>query len=500
MATLAQLYEDNLHPGAKRLWGLAKDAGLQVSFPAVEKWLKSQERHQEYKQNAMDKPKNWFKITDVPNSFAVDSILKGDFNKDKFGNEGFRGFLLFIELTTRKVYAYPFKSGSQNSPPEASEARDIFERFDNARKAEEHPVARISGDNGKEFDNALVQDFLHNHFITTYFHRPEDHRANGTLNIAARILNRSIGRTDWLKKLPTAVKLWNSHVLRTIKDSPNTLENDVVKRQQVRADAQKHNHEVWARTNLTKSDAHPIVLRYLRRNTEDKGLFEKEGKNFVGDFKVLGRKGWSHQLDTGRAYRPYELQKSHKTELDTSDSAYRVQEKEKEANRKEAMTERKLAQDLGKTRSEPVDREMRKRAPPPAKALPPPAEPKRKVAKVDKTTIPKKLLDWDFGETRKNADSLRFKVEWEPTREFKEHWENQKSAFEKWDDDKDLYISWWPYAVAFAEGYSVESQNNFKPSDPRARELVKDLVRRSRLSGEMTEREAVIIQTRYGLI
>ena len=75
MATLAQLYEDNLHPGAKRLWGLAKDAGLQVSFPAGEKWLKSQERHQEYKQNAMDKPKNWFKITDVPNSFAVDSNI-----------------------------------------------------------------------------------------------------------------------------------------------------------------------------------------------------------------------------------------------------------------------------------------------------------------------------------------------------------------------------------------------------------------------------------------
>ena len=164
------------------------------------------------------------------------------------------------------------------------------------------------------------------------------------------------------------------------------------------------------------------------------------------------------------------------------------------------MTERKLAQDLGKTRAEPVEREVRKRAPPPAKALPPPAEPKRKVAKVDKTTIPKKLLDWDFGETKKNADSLRFKVEWEPPRECKEHWENQKSAFEKWDDDKDLYISWWPYAVAFAEGYSVESQNNFKPSDPRARELVKDLVRRSRLTGEMTEREAVIIQTRYGLI
>ena len=91
-------------------------------------------------------------------------------------------------------------------------------------------------------------------------------------------------------------------------------------------------------------------------------------------------------------------------------------------------------------------------------------------------------------------------MEWEATPEFKEKWGAQKSAFETWNDDKGLYISWWPYAVAFAEGYSVESQNNFKPSDPRARELVKDLVRRSRLSGEMTEREAVIIQTRYGLI
>jgi hypothetical protein len=56
-----------------------------------------------------------------------------------------------------------------------------------------------------------------------------------------------------------------------------------------------------------------------------------------------------------------------------------------------------------------VEREVRKRAPPPAKALPPPAEPKRKVAKVDKkkTTIPKKLLDWDFGETKKNAAAFQ---------------------------------------------------------------------------------------------
>jgi hypothetical protein len=141
-AALKKLYDENMEPGARQLYLAARKAGLTVSEKAVKEWLRTQDHYLEHTQNGMDKRSNWFKITDVPNSFAVDAILRGDFNKKQ--NEGYRGFLIFVELTTRKVYAFPFKTGSENSPPTDKESLGIFQRFEAERKEEGHPVARIS--------------------------------------------------------------------------------------------------------------------------------------------------------------------------------------------------------------------------------------------------------------------------------------------------------------------------------------------------------------------
>jgi CheY-like chemotaxis protein len=101
-------------------------------------------------------------------------------------------------------------------------------------------------------------------------------------------------------------------VLRTIKSSPEFLETPKLERQDVRQNALAHNRDVWDRTAL---ENHPTVKRYLRRNTVDKGLFEKEGKNFTGDFQVGERQGYSYTLKKpdgsllSNAYMPYELRK-----------------------------------------------------------------------------------------------------------------------------------------------------------------------------------------------
>lgn len=233
----------------------------------------------------------------------------------------------------------------------------------------------------------------------------------------------------------------------------------------------------------------------------DKGLFDKEGRNYTGDFQVEGRKGWSHLLrnpdgSSAGAYRPYELRQTGKTEFDNEQSTYKKQQAAIEENRKEQLVERKLKQDLGAVRAMPVKRAQRNRAAPTKAAAPAPKKQRNKA--VDKTTIPEKLLDWDFGVSRKNKDALRFKVQWKPTPEFIEKWLSQKNAFERWDTTNNVFISWWPYAAAFKEGYSVETQNNFKPAE--AKGLVADLVKRSVQSGDMDERTATIIQTRYGLL
>ena len=77
-AALKKLYDENMEPGARQLYLAARKAGIIVSEKAVKEWLRTQDHYLEHTQNGMDKRSNWFKITDVPNSFAVDAILRGD--------------------------------------------------------------------------------------------------------------------------------------------------------------------------------------------------------------------------------------------------------------------------------------------------------------------------------------------------------------------------------------------------------------------------------------
>lgn len=436
---LTRLYNDLLQPGARQLYLTAKKAGLTVSEKYVRDWVKGQEHSLEYASNGKDKPVNWFKITDVPNSFAVDAIIKGDYNKKQ--NEGARGFIMFIELTTRKIYAYPFTTGSENSAPVAQEAKGIFERFQAERKSEGHPVARISGDNGKEFDNNLVQNFLRGKYIETYFHRPEDHRANGTLNAAARFLRKRIGNNSivWIDKLAPAVRVWNDHIIRTIKNSPDVLEDDKTKRDDIREDALAHNQKVWAKTSFVDN---PIVKRYLRRNTQDKGLFDKEGKNFVGDFKVGERKGYGYLLSKpdgsilANAYRPYELRKANQNAFNDERQKYTEKQAQEEANKVAKTVARKSQRELGKAPEKRVVNEKREVKQPERIN---PSQKQQKIAKppkLNESSIPIKILTH-----RGSGDALEFHIQWKDTPQFRKKWANDPRV------DLATQTSWQPWYV-----------------------------------------------------
>ena len=191
------------HVGAQQLYKRAREQGVAVTLKAVQEWLQRQELHSTFAHNGMDRKPgrrkwgrdqpqpigNQFKITDVPNSYVADSVFMDAYKKL---NQGYRGYMLFIEITTRRMSAYPFKTGDDKSPPTAQEAREIIARFDAERVAEKHPMARLSSDQGTEFSNRLVQGFLHEHMVQQYFHRAEDHRANGLLNAAVRVVRRII--------------------------------------------------------------------------------------------------------------------------------------------------------------------------------------------------------------------------------------------------------------------------------------------------------------------
>ena len=143
------------HVGAQQLYKRAKEQGVAVTMKAVREWLQRQELHATYAHNGMDRKPgrrkwgrdqpqpvgNQFKISDVPNSYVADSVFMDAYKKL---NQGYRGYMLFIEITTRRVSAYPFKTGDDKSPPTAQEARDIIARFDAERVAEQSCFGTVS--------------------------------------------------------------------------------------------------------------------------------------------------------------------------------------------------------------------------------------------------------------------------------------------------------------------------------------------------------------------
>ena len=417
-ALLEQVYEEKGHPGQRELYVQAnKEAKMQgqkpITHEQIKNWLKRQSKGQLFAPNTLDRRSNYFKITADPNTYAVDSIMKDDGLKSK--NSGYIGFLLFVELTTRKSYAYPFKTGP---PPTMTEALEIFKRFDSDRKQDGHPVAHINSDNGKEFDNTAVRRFLKDNLVGQYFLRPEDHRANSILdNVAKYVRQKLLHHTNWVKVIDHTLKIWNDHTIFQLKGSPDVFWDDKEKRQEIRANALKHNKEVWERNKVKEDDA---VKRYMRRNTTDKGLFDKGGQNWTTEnYKVGERQGYSFLLKDveGRAlknaYRPYELKHIPKEEFVAEQNQKDTERMEREELKKAARNQRRVKKELGKEAPTKIVRERRQvKAPQVLNMKPQPTKARQKKVGIQPkkgklVRVVEKVIQYRYWRKK-----LEFKVKW----------------------------------------------------------------------------------------
>jgi hypothetical protein len=257
---------------------------------------------------------------------------------------------------------------------------------------------------------------------------------------------------QWLPRLKPAVDLWNQHILRSVKSTPDHLENDKLDRQDVREKALAHNKEVWNRTALHN---HPTVKRYLRRNTADKDLFEKEGKNYVGDFQVEERQGYSYLLKKpdgsmlSNGYRPYELRRVPEGKFTLEKQAYQEEQQQQEANKKAKNVARKVRQEVGKEPAAPRPRAERPRLAP-EKPVVAKQQLKKSVEKqADAVDEPLKILDHDWG-TGKKRENLRFLIQWKDTPAFRAKWGASKALFQRWDDS--VIASWQPWTALTQRG------------------------------------------------
>ena len=416
--------------GANQLWIDAKEMiaerglALKISLEAVKHWLRNQESYQTNAPNGLDKPWNRFQITDSINSYQADAIIEDSLKRM---NGGYRGFLLFVEITTRKAFAFPFKTGSEMSPPTAEESLAIFKKFEDERMAAGHPIRKISGDQGKELTNRLVQDFLKSHEIQTWFHRPGDHRANGLLNSVARYIRRLIhmdlydkSSGKWVDNLQHAVNAWNKHSptdRSLLPAKPDAMADSKSLQQGVRLNALEHNNAVWDKTELTN---HNIVKRYLRRDTKEKGKWAKEGANFEGEYRVVGKKGYSYELEDDKGfrlpqtYRPYELRTVPEAHRFGKEQA--VKEKPVQAARREARVQRRVKKAVGKGFQERIVEEPRTiQKPKPVEEIVSTKKQRRENGPVKAAAkrgevlrIVEKVLQHKF-----TGETLLFKVKWQ---------------------------------------------------------------------------------------
>jgi len=512
--------------GADKLYLAARKQGVQTTLAKVKAWLQTHKTYQNNAPNPRDKKENWFKITDKPNSWVADSVFLRQYAKVP-GNGGYVGFLLFMELTTRQVYARPFKTshvydtGSADDDIQIVDDKDVKGIFEivkefvawtinpdpghkipdpnnpNALIAIRHPISTFSSDNGKEFDNKLVKNLFATKGIEQRFHRKEDHRANGLLNNAVRILRRNLfdhwsheGNTVglWVPHLQDAVKNWNTHYNRDVKASPDDLKDDPDSQDQIRQAARAWNKDVWNRTALA---GNATVLRYLRRNTEDKGLFAKEGRNWSEPYTLGARStqrapsSYSYQLldhagnkyKDGRSYRPYEL----KTVLGRTVEPPKVDKME--AIAKENRVERRLKQ-AGVAQEAVVKEPRAVRAPTRLEE----EEEQQPEQQQKQDSVPERILDYDWGETQQRAvkggveewQPLRFLVKWKPTPEFIKHWSKYQSLFQTWDVSAKNYVSWQPNDKDWNSGKTV--QTILSPNSIYNRQLVLDFITAAKLS------------------
>jgi len=525
-AALNKIYTDPIKGGGgiDKLYREAKNAGLQVSLKTVKEWLAQHKPYQENAPNTKDKKENWFSIAAQPNSWVADSIIMSRYSKIP-ENKKHTGFLMFMELTTRMVHAIPFTSQvvnvRQQAGYEEEEEGDVIviqeigkpnagiensiRSFVDWTRSIGHPISEFSSDNGKEFDNAAVRKYFEAQGITQRFHRKEDHRANGLLNNGVRIIRRTLRHLweregakfgVWLPNLQDAVENWNNHYNKAVKATPKELETNTAEQDDLRAAKVLRNQDVWRRTQFY---GQPNVLRYLRRNTEDKGLFEKEGKNWSEAYKLGPRKPNSYsytlldhagnEYKGGRSYRPYELKEALGRTLQPPQTQPELK------LTRELKTERQNKSEGVETSNIIREPRVKER---PTQREPEPVKPKPKKVEPlnDGLSVPQKFLDFDWG-TGKNADVLRFKVQWKDTPEFRAKWESVKGAFVSWG--KEL-VSWVPYEAAFKGGLSVDAVKDpydFQPSNPEAQSLVLKLIEAEKKAKRLPPEQEIPLRERY---
>lgn len=318
--------------GFSSLKVLAKRLGL--SLETVKQAVEGLSAYQRNLPTKENRKKTTFKITSEPGSYQVDLVFM-PYKKD---NDNIVGFLLAIEITTRKAYMYPIRSKTVEDVSEAM-AKLI---------AQTKPVI-IQSDNEASFKSSTVQEMFSKNNIEHILHAPDDHNRMGIQDRMAKtikdMLNKYFIANDtlrWIDVLPKLLKNYNSRPHGGLDGrTPNHMAGHPQEQEDSRAEKQVYNNLVWKKTGIYEVGDRVRVAEPL-------DVLEKGRPRFSDEtYTIQDREGYSYVLRNAngniirRRYRPYELVMGSEKEEDV-----RVVDVIK-TGRAQNTAERKLRKELG---------------------------------------------------------------------------------------------------------------------------------------------------------
>ena len=254
-----------------------------------------------YQVHSQAKP-NYIHITPEHAVYQCDLMF---LDKYKKYNSNYNGILNIIEIGTRYVFSYPFKTKSE------AEMKVIFTEFINDVKRLKKDITRIESDGGPEFINKSVQAILKNNNIEFTLIAPFDSRKKGIVERFNQTLRNYIERylteedkPRWIDVLPYLVYNYNHTYHKTMKTEPANI--DKSKEAEIKNRLLTDNDNRKAINAFRKININDQVRVLIRKKDFEKGrrLWSKEIYTIAS--KVPD--SYRFKLSNGKEYKYDEIQ------------------------------------------------------------------------------------------------------------------------------------------------------------------------------------------------
>ena len=216
---MSDVYYNIKHPaGFASITKLAKATGL--SQKVVKEWFKEQPAYTLHRQARKKYPTRQYIVHEIDEQWQADLAEVGLIANY---NDGYRYILTVIDIFSRYAWARPLKS--KRGEDVAAAFKDIFE--------EGRIPKRIQTDQGREFENRLVQNLFAQHHIELFsvksaYKAALVERFNRTLKHRIWRYFTAENRHMWVDVLQDAVHAYNHSVHRIIKRKPAEVTADDV--------------------------------------------------------------------------------------------------------------------------------------------------------------------------------------------------------------------------------------------------------------------------------